>query len=258
MAVAALVGVALAVAGCGKSDLHRSSAAGSAPAHVASTPAHRAARAPRARVERVPLPLPLTAARAGAFARAVSLESADVPGSHAVADGRPSPAREREAASCGGAPEKALGGGRSPSYERGAGLNRESISSGVSVLSGVKAVQRDLEYAQSKAGVACYTKILGKTLGAEESGNVRLIGVHVAHLQLLLSQGREASGLRITARVAIKGTSVQVGLYVDALALPYGPTEITLYTTSFVQPVAPKTQQQLLEVLRGRALREKL
>ena len=59
-------------------------------------------------------------------------------------------------------------------------------------------------------------------------------------------------------RVGIVGSRLAVALYVDALSLPYGPAELDLYTTSFVQPVALRTQQELLTLMRARALLHRL
>ena len=54
------------------------------------------------------------------------------------------------------------------------------------------------------------------------------------------------------------GAGVVVRLFVDALTLPYGPAEIDLFGTSFVQPVAARTEQELLALLHERALAQQL
>ncbi len=47
-------------------------------------------------------------------------------------------------------------------------------------------------------------------------------------------------------------------LFVDAITLPYGPAEIDLFGTSFVQPVPVRTEEELLTLLHQRALAQKL
>ncbi|MEA2215548.1 MAG: hypothetical protein QOK19_1109 [Solirubrobacteraceae bacterium] len=256
----------LALCGCGKADLHRAPAQhpplpGAPGLRSATAPQgapHRPVPAPGAQGEAVAIPLALTAARASAFARAVSLRRVDLPGAAPSPRSRTPASQEREAANCGGRAARAVGGGRSPSFQRGVGLDRESISSAVDVLSSAAEVRRDLAYAASRAGLACYSKVLGKSLRGETASRVRLLGVHVGHLGLDVGPLTRATGLQITARVGIAGTGVTVRLYIDALSLAYGPAELELYTTSFVQPVPPRTQRALLELLRARARLERL
>jgi hypothetical protein len=259
-AVAALA--VLTLCGCGKADLRRA-ATSHPPQQTSGKGSARGAIAPRGEPraggpgpgegETVAVPLALTAARASAFARAVSLQRVDLPGA-APSPRSPAPAsQEREAANCGSQGARAVGGGRSPNFQRGAGLDRESISSAVDVLSSASEVRRDLAYAASRAGLQCYAKVLGRSLRGEASGRVRLLGVHVEHLALDVAPLARATGLQITARVGIAGAGVTVRLYIDALSLSYGPAELQLYTTSFVQPVATQTQRALLGLLQARA-----
>jgi hypothetical protein len=251
VAVAALS--LLALCGCGKADLQRASAP-----RPGREPARTASPSRRATPEAVAVPLALTPARASGFSRAVSLRRVDLPG--AVSSSRsPTPAsQEREAANCGGHPAQVLGGGRSPNFQRGVGLDRESISSAVDVLRNSSEVRRDLAYAASRAGLQCYSKVLAKSLRGEASTRVRLLGVHVSQLGLDVGPLAHATGLRITARVGIASGGITVRLYVDALSLAYGPAELQLYTTSFVQPVPVRTQRELLGLLQARARLQRL
>jgi hypothetical protein len=204
------------------------------------------------------VPLALNAARATLFARAVSLRQPDLPGSTPGPRSKSSPAEEREATHCGGHLSAAVGGGSSPNYQRGAGLNRESISSAVAVLRDAAAVRGDLEYTASKSGLDCYARVLTRSISREQSSSVRLLGLQVRHLSLPLGTGELASGIRIAARVGLSGSPVTVRLFIDALSLPYGPAELDLYTTSFVQPVAQKTQRELLRLMLERARLQRL
>jgi hypothetical protein len=190
----------------------------------------------------------------------VTLTAADLPGSSSAPPRGASLAREREAAKCGGHPTLAIGGGQSPEFLRGQGLDHESLSSSVEVLANPQSVHSDLGYTESHAGLTCYAKVLSRSLqeSHDADSHVRLLGVHLRKLQVTLAPGRTAVGVRITARVGLVGSRLAVALYVDALSLPYGPAEIDLYTTSFVQPVPLRTQQELLSLMRARALLHRL
>jgi len=255
-----LLGAALVLAGCGKSNLVTNTATvGSAPA-PAPAPARTAttAKAPAPRASTVPVPLPLTAARAAAFAKAVELTGADVPGAHPARRSKTPLAREREAAQCGGRTAGAVGGGRSPEFQRGGALERESLSSGVEVLRDEKSVERDLAYAQTPRGLRCYERVLSRSLRAEADPHIKIFDVRVAPLSVTVAGAGAARGIRILAHVGVPGAGVVVRLFVDAVSLPYGPAEINLYGTSFVQPIAERTEQELLTLLRERARRQKL
>jgi hypothetical protein len=254
-AVLLIAASALAL-GCGKPDLHHSSAQARATHHP--VPRGRSSSPPSA--ERVPVPLTITPARARSFAHAVRLTAADLPGASPAPPRGASLAREREAAKCGGHPTPTIGGGQSPEFLRGQGLDHESLSSSVEVLADARSVHRDLLYTESHAGLTCYAKVLSRSLqeGHEANSHIRLLGVHLRKLQVTLAPGRVALGVRITARVGLVGSRLVVALYVDALSLPYGPAELDLYTTSFVQPVPLRTQQELLSLMRARALLQRL
>jgi hypothetical protein len=257
-----LAGALAAVSGCGKADLASTSSSTKTTVSVATTPRATVPRAPAPPAAHsqpaVPEPLALTAARASAFARAVTLTAADVPGAQTVAREKTPATREREAAQCGGRSAPAIGGGRSPELQRGHGLDRESVSSSVEVLHDAKTVERTLQAAPTSAGLGCYERVLSRSLHSEADPNIRLLGVKVAPLGESIVGTGQAHGIRILARVGVPGAGVVVPLYVDALSIGYGPAEIDLYATSFVQPVAQRTEQELLALLHERAIRQRL
>jgi hypothetical protein len=256
-AAALAVLCALAAAGCGKSDLATTA---SAPASAPQTATASKAAAPAHTTPpvSVPVPLPITPKRSAAFASAVQLTAADLPGAHESPRSKTPLAREREAAKCGGRSAPTVGGGRSPEFERGRGLDRETISSSVEVLHSARSVERDLEYAQTSGGLRCYERVLSRSLQAEADPNIKLLGVRVAPLEISIAGAGRAKGLRIVAGVGVPGAGAVVKLYVDALSLPYGPAEIDLFGTSFVQPVPERTEQELLALLHQRARAQRL
>jgi hypothetical protein len=232
--------------GCGKSDL-RSSASSARRGPFVIAPQRR----PTDR--EVPLALPLTAARAASFASAVELVPVDIAGASPQRREGASPGEEREAAQCGGTARPELGAGRSPQLVRGVGLARETMSSSVEVLASAAAVRGDLDYADSRAGIECYGKVLRNTLVRDQDERVHVQSVTLARLSLPAPSGQTSTGIRIEAHVGVSGTGVAIPVYLDALSFGYGPAEIDLFATSFVQPEPVKIEQQLLTLLWQRA-----
>lgn len=254
---AALAALALTACGCGKSNLVRTSASPPA-APVAGT--SRQSGAPSGGTPgsggtgpaRVPLPLPLTSARAQAFARRVELVPVDLPGAAVTSEEHSSPQAEQEAARCGSA-ATVLGSGRSPKLHRGAGPAQEDVSSSVEVLASAKMVQSNLAYLRSRAGLACYEKVLRNDLRREESGGLRVTALRIARLQV--GQGE---GMRVQATVSLTTGGGALRVFIDSLAFAYGPAEVDLYATSFIQPEPVRTEQELLGLLRERAALQRL
>ncbi len=206
-------------AGCGKSDLVRQGGHASTEAHSSLTPGALRAGPPAV----VAIPLRLTAARAGKFARGVNLVPVDVPGSHRTPRSPNLESQKEEAAECGASEAQAIGGGRSAKLDRGAELNSESISSSVIVLRSTRAARADLAFAESAAGLACYGKILRKKLAGESTSRLSVGHVVVSHLTVAPSQGPTARGIRITSRISGVKSGITISLFVDAVAFDYGP-----------------------------------
>jgi len=251
---AARLVLALAVgslaSGCGKGNL-----VSGAPERTT----HRAVGHPRAGTGAaaptpVSIPLKLTAARAEAFARAVNLIPVDVPGSHRSARSPSLQSQKEEVAGeCADSPAAAVGGGRSAKLDRGSELETESVSSSVVVMGSAAAARRDLAYADSRAGLACYTELLRRRLVGESSATVHIGRVSVTPLRIGRVPRPQASGLRIEAQISGVKSGLTIGLFVDALGFDYGPAEIQLYATSFAQPIAARTEEDLLALMAARA-----
>jgi hypothetical protein len=247
--LAAALAAGVLSAGCGKGDLVGPGQDPNAPAHSARAPAPTRAVPPAA----VAIPLKLTAARAGDFAKGVNLVPEDVPGSRRTPRSPNLESQKEEANDCGGSEAQTVGGGRSAKLDRGAELNSESISSSVIVLRSTRAARADLAYAESPAGLSCYGRILRRKLAGESTSGLKVGHVVLSHLTLSSSRGPTARGIRITARISGVRSGVTIRLFVDAVAFGYGPAEIELYATSFVQPVAARTEEGLLAVMQQRA-----
>jgi hypothetical protein len=246
---AALVLAGLALGACGKSDLNEQ-------ARVVSP---RVPRHPELRrhAGTVRIPLALNASRATRFAGAVNLKLADVIGARVEARSS-NPEEEQEAGKCGSGDSVPLGGARSPKLDRGSGLEHETISSSVVVLPDERAARADFSYASSKAGLECYAKVLGKSLTNQAGTGVQVGRVRLRRMQLQGPQTTPSTGIRISARVSAATGGLSVPLYIDAVGFLYGPAEIEIYATSFVQPEPQRTEQQLLTLLDQRALLHRL
>ena len=246
-ATLALLGLALGA--CGKSNLNEQ-------AQVLQEPAP--ARSPRpAHAGSVRIPLALNASRAGRFAAAVNLKPADVIGARIEARSS-DPEEEKEAGRCASGDSAPLGGGRSVKLDRGSGLEHETISSSVVVLVDERAARADLSYASSKAGLQCYAGVLGKSLTSQAGAGVQIGRVRLRRMQLQGPEATPSTGIRISARVSARSGGLSVPLYIDAVGFLYGPAEIEIYATSFVQPEPQRTEMQLLTLLDQRALLHRL
>ena len=242
------------VMGCGKSNLVTHGAEASAPRPGALPPlrAHRPAPGVST-LAPVAIPLKLTPERASAFARAVDLVPLDIPGSHTAPRSPKIESPREEATDCSHASQAPIGGGRSAKLDRGSELESESISSSVVVMPSEQTARADLAYANSATGLACYTRLLRRKLDEESNTTVKVGRVLVRALTVGSGSGLRASGLRIEAEISGAKGGLTLGLFVDALGFDYGPAEIELYATSFVQPMALKTEDNLLALMQARA-----
>ena len=147
-----------------------------APSPGATTPPARTPKVPAS--PPVAVPLALTPARAAAFAHAVELTTADVPGAHETARSATPPSREREAAQCGGRAAPTIGTGRSPELERGHGLERETISSSVEVLRDAHSVEVSLSASQTARRDQAATNASSPRASSRKPiPNIKLLGV---------------------------------------------------------------------------------
>jgi len=257
-AIAVLLATGGPLAGCGKGG----PVTVTAPAHSAPT-----ATAPATHPGGAPATPQtggtLTKAQAQAFARAVNLKAADVPGFHVSSEHQHEPetsAEKRlkpELRRCFGsvAETKALVESNSGKFERSAGLASQSVDSEVTV------------------GSAALT---AKELGAIRGGHLPACLAHYFEL-LLKSQNlhgasagpvssKEGSppargmtgsfGLRFTATITLRG--VRVPFYVDILGFADGPAEVTLSTFGLPQPFPATPEEQLFSLLLERARAHKL
>ena len=195
---------------------------------------------------------PLTTARAKAFARAVNLTLADIPGAVVSRHPEQSSAQTRED-HCGaeGSSGQVIAEVDSPSFVRGAGLTRETISSGVAVGPSAAVAQAAIAFVASALGRACYAQILRRHLARQSSGGVSVqsVGLTALHVSLPVP----SFGVRILATLRSRGSRLSIRLYSDLLGFATGQSEVTFEASSLVQPEPRKTEEELLRLMLERA-----
>jgi hypothetical protein len=251
-AIAVLLATGGPLAGCG-----RGGAASTATAHPATTKTDHATQ-PRGAQAAPHAGGTLAKAAAQAFARAVNLEAADVPGFHVSSahEHEPETSAEKrlkpELRHCFGltGETKALVESGSRKFERSAGIASQSVDSEVTIGQ---------------------TALTAKELGAIHSNRLPVCLSHYFDL-LLASQNlhgatigpvssKEGSppapgmtgsyGLRFTATIALRG--IRVPFYVDILGFSDGPAGVSLSSFGLPRPFPAALEERLFSLLVQRA-----
>ena len=199
---------------------------------------------------------PLTRSRAVAFARAVNLTGADVPGFTPSSRSEGESAREKQLQSrlhqCVG--QLGFGGpladAQSPSFK----LRREILDLGVSseVAVAPTAVQAARELAAIRGARVreCFSHYLDQLLEGRKRGT-RLRPVSIASGTPPAPGANGSFGWRITATFAVG--RIPLSLYVDILGFILGPARVTLVSSGVLRPFPAAIQQRLYALLLARA-----
>jgi hypothetical protein len=198
-----------------------------------------------------------TGAQALAFAHAVNLTAADIPGASVQAKHmRSSTAQERhEYKDCERFGEQAhpLAEVSSPKLTRGAELEVEQIASSVTVLGSERAVARQFAVLARPALRRCAAHVLTRSLDDKPLRDARWGRVTVSRLPVSAPGADATIGLRVEAQVNIPASEITVPIYFDVLGFSIGSAEVALTATSVTQPVPGATEQELLALLLARA-----
>jgi hypothetical protein len=248
----ALVLGACLLAGCGKSNLSTSSDTGSA------THAARArSSGPTAHAVGTP-----TRARALAFARAVNLTQADVPGFTASEKHASSSARERQLErqmlSCTGLGAGGRAGGGKSVVEQSSKdfrLKRQivdlSVSSEVSVAASAAEAARGLKAMRSAHIRGCFSSYLTHVLQGEHVKGAKAGGVSIQTGTPPAPGTSGSFGWRVTATFIVH--DIKLPIYLDFLGFVDGPSEVTLLSSGLLRPFPAEAQQHLYSLLLARA-----
>ena len=191
-----------------------------------------------------------------AFARAVNLTGADVPGFTPSSRSEGESAREKQLQSrlhqCVG--QLGFGGpladAQSPSFK----LRREILDLGVSseVAVAPTAVQAARELAAIRGARVrkCFSHYLDQLLEGRKRGT-RLRPVSIASGTPPAPGANGSFGWRITATFAVG--RIPLSLYVDILGFILGPARVTLVSSGVLRPFPAAIQQRLYALLLARA-----
>jgi hypothetical protein len=239
--LAALAAAMLLGVGCGAHGRAHASASPRRPAATATSPTG------------------VTLAREQAFAQAVNLTRADVPGFTLTSEAReretPSQKRlQRQLDAC-------LGGGSgsgSPRYEassgqfrRHAGLVDVTVSSAVTFFASAAQAGSEVTLLRSGRTAGCLSAYLDARYGGRRLGAV-VIG-HVKVQQGTPPAPGTSGGFawRIDAPLHLRGVSVP--FYLDMLGFVYGQAEVRLVSSSVIAPFPAAGQEDLFRLLLARA-----
>lgn len=234
----ALVAVVSAVAGCG----------GSASAPAASTASP-----------------PITKVQATAYAHAVNLQEADLPGMSMTSPGgeKADATRVGEVERCAGnlTASRVVANIHSASFTGITDPEHEQIRSDVEVMPSAALAEQNNASNRSQRALACAKRLFPLKLAGKDGSRVHYGPVTVTRLPYPLAGVPGGFGYRIA--VAILGVPstiepTQPHLYIDAFAFLSGPAEVALITTTFPQPVAEETESRLRSLLHSRAEANKL
>lgn len=244
----ALILATIAAGGCGKGQYR--------PSTTRRPSASRPALRSSVESERDRAGHPVTPPRARAFGHAVNLSLVDIPGATLAPDRRSPEPEDRETRRCGGAVSDAGAVQiKSPDFVRGVALTREAISSRVTVLSSGRLARASVTSLGRPSWLACYERVLRRRFAGGGSSGVRVDTVTVSRVPVALAAvGADMFGIRILARLTSLRSRLSINLYLDVFGFALGPADIDLDATSYVQPVANRTEQDLLRLMYLRAL----
>ena len=210
-----------------------------------------------------------TRAQALAFAHAVNLTAADVPGFAPAHKPEHESAAERrlqrQLRSCGGAvgarplqhSRGALAEVSSPDFELKRGILALSVSSEVTVAHTSAEAAATLAAIRSPRVRACFSRYLSALLKSQQhSPGETVLGVSIASGTPPAPGTTGGFGWRVTARLAIR--AIPISLYFDILGFVEGPAQVTLTSSGTVRAFPARAQEQLYSQLLTRARSHRL
>jgi hypothetical protein len=264
-ALFALLLVCVALAACGKSGYVVTSA--HAPAQATTTTTTTAPTsttpAPRAQPPAKGHGSSPTRAQAQAFASAVNLTVADVPGFTPTSNQHGSSPEERrleaQLRSCTGASgASALSGSSgtlaeasSPDFQLRRGIVDLSVSSDVSVAQSAAQAAGVLSAIHSPRVHACLSRYLSALLRSEHYSGATVTGVSLSSGTPPAPGTAGGFGWRVKATLEVRG--IPIPFYIDILGFVYGPAQVTLTSTGAVRAFPAAAQEQLFHTLLARA-----
>jgi hypothetical protein len=203
-------------------------------------------------------PRRLTRAQAKVVVRKVTLTAAQLPGFKASPHHAPEheTAAEKKLAKqldrCVGAgPERSLAESKSPEFTREASGALETAQADVNVAYTSSEAEKELKTARTPRARACLKRYFTEGFKGKQFEGAVVSGVSVAEATPPALGTTAAVGLRVTT--VLTDHRVRVPIYFDILAFTYGPTEVTLFTSSAFEPFPAALEERLYSSLAERA-----
>lgn len=197
----------------------------------------------------------LTVAQAQVVAKAVNLTAADVPGFTGTPHASTSQDKQTsdQLARCAGAtpPSQALLDAYSDDFNKGQGLQTESVSSDVTAWQSPATVQGDLAAIKSTKAQDCFVQFIDQQLSSSAGQGVQFSNAKVAPMAADAPGTDGSFGYRMTLEATAQGVNSTV--YVDVFGFAVKNYEVELDDFAIGQAFSNTTEQQLLGLLASRA-----
>jgi hypothetical protein len=206
---------------------------------------------------------PLSRPAAIAYAHAVNLTAADLPGFKVSSDHEPTTAGEKrleqEMLACAGpvAPATTAGAGDSladvgsKGFEFRRGIVELTVSSEVAVSSTPAVAAGELTAIRSAHVRECFSHYLNLLFKSQRHAGASVGRVSIESGTPPAPGTAGGFGWRITARLMVGG--IELPLYMDVLGFVDGPARVTLFSSAALRPFPADAQQRLFELLLERA-----
>lgn len=204
-----------------------------------------------------PAPSASNKRKARAFAQAVNLTSADVPGFTATDKKDSSSGSEKrlehEMLSCAGiaGSAKAVLEESSKDFRLKHQILDLSVSSEVAVQSSAAQAQKGLAAIRSAHVRGCFTRFLQQIFDGEQAKGAKAGPVTIQSGTPPAPGMSGSFGWRVTATFLVRG--VKVPIYLDFLGFIDGPSQVTLLSSGLLRPFPASVQQHLFAELLARA-----
>jgi hypothetical protein len=199
--------------------------------------------------------VPLTRGQAIAFANAVNLRAADLPGWRIptpASEPRPlTDSRHTAFARCAGTrPFRYLARLSSAAFVQGTDSAGAEMVSNVAVAPSPSLAASEYAALATARGRSCFTRLSR----AENSEDIRLNSEGFSWSSLPLPEAAHGFKVRLAGTVGSSGPGGEgTHLYFDLLAFTSGPAQVVLYASAWPSPPQPSTERHLLSVLYSRA-----
>jgi hypothetical protein len=200
----------------------------------------------------------LTKAKAAAYAHAVNLTAADLPGFKVSSSGEREPEKaaeqrhESRLLRCVHvASGKALAEVDSKGFQRETSALAEGVKSEVTIAPSARLAANELAVIRGAHARACVAHYLGLILKGKQYRGATFGAISIVPGTPPAPGTSGGFGWRITVKINVRRISTP--LFVDVLGFVSGPAEVSLYASGFPAPFSARGEERLFSLLLGRA-----